>query len=253
MRAVWTLLIVTLACAGPRRGDPSNEPAAPQAEVQPRHSDEILWKSIGTSVEGRPIRCRRVGHGPRRVLWIGGIHGNEREGSVATAELASAFRAAGLVASVTLTIVEDCNPDGSAAGTRGNANGVDLNRNFPASNARPGTTPLSEPESRALHDLIVAGQPHAVLVAHSWGVKARGPKQFINFDGPAEDLARTFSSISGYELLRSYRMPPTRGSLGSWVGIDMQVPILTIEYMRGKDPTEAWIDTREAILAVIAG
>ena len=36
---------------------------------------------------GPAVARLRIGHGPRRVLWIGGTHGNEREGSVATANL----------------------------------------------------------------------------------------------------------------------------------------------------------------------
>ena len=57
------------------------------------------------------------------------------------------------------------NPDGVAAGTRGNAHGVDLNRNFPY-DWRPlgggeysGPAPLSEPESRAAHRLILESSP----------------------------------------------------------------------------------------------
>src|SRR5688572_11324952 len=41
------------------------------------------WRELGRSVEGRPIRARTVGHGPRHVLWIGGIHGDETEGTLA--------------------------------------------------------------------------------------------------------------------------------------------------------------------------
>ena len=44
---------------------------------------------------------------------------------------------------------------------------------------------------------------------------------------------------------------PTPGSLGSWVGRTLGVPILTLEYHRGHDPVSCWLDTREAILSVI--
>lgn len=223
----------------------------PAIEVEPEQTD---WIEIGVSVRGLPIRCKTVGEGPRRVLWVGGIHGNEREGAVATANLESAFRSASdLWKHVTLTIIEDINPDGSAAGTRRNANRVDLNRNFPAKNALPKSRPLSEPESRVLRDVIESVEPDTVLVAHSWGRKPKGPKRFINYDGPAERLASIFELISGYPVKLSRHLPPTPGSLGSWVGIDRQIPILTIEYMRGVDPELAWTETREAILAVIRG
>ena len=67
-------------------------------------------------------------------------HGNEREGVVATADLPQAFATAGLADDVTLWILQDENPDGSAANTRYNANGVDLNRNLPASDFDPSKT-----------------------------------------------------------------------------------------------------------------
>jgi protein MpaA len=46
---------------------------------------------------------------------------------------------------------------------------------------------------------------------------------------------------------------PTPGSLGSWVGGTLGLPILTLEYPRGHDPRLAWEETRAAILAVVAG
>ena len=105
------------------------------------------WEAVGTSVQGRPIRARTLGHGPRKVLFIGGIHGDETEGAYSTAELPAAFEAAGLADAVTLTILEDANPDGRAAGTRDNANGVDINRTFPAKNfdTSNGGEPVSQP------------------------------------------------------------------------------------------------------------
>jgi murein peptide amidase A len=208
------------------------------------------WQTIGTSHEGRPLRIRRVGRGPRRVLWVGGIHGNEREGKVATDDLPRAFlEVPGAVEQVTLTILEDVNPDGSAANTRGNARGIDLNRNYPAGNflAGPqyGERPLDQPEAKALHDLVLAERPHLVIVAHSWR-----NDHFINFDGPAERLAELFSQKSGYRVQPSDKIAPTPGSLGSWIGRTLGIPILTLEYQRGSNPIGCWMDTRKAILAV---
>jgi hypothetical protein len=208
------------------------------------------WKIIGHSVQGRPLRAATYGSGPRHVLWIGGIHGNEREGSVATGELPAALLAApGGEQAVTLTVLEDANPDGSAMHIRGNANGVDLNRNFPAhnfvANRMFGREPLSQPESQALRDLISAVQPHVVLIAHSWS-----GDHFVNFDGPARELAARFAQLSGYPVRVSEDIPATPGSLGSWLGQELGVPVLTIEYLRGREPAEAWRETKDAVLAV---
>jgi hypothetical protein len=224
----------------------------PAPPPPPAREPAIAERQFGLSVEGRPLRLRVAGDGPRRVLWIGGIHGDEREGSVATAELPHAFLARPKLAErVRLWVVEDVNPDGSARGTRRNARGVDLNRNYPARNFRPspdnGPSPLSEPEALALHALVQQIRPELVIVAHS----ARG-RHFINWDGPAERHAARFSSLTRYPIVASEALHGTPGSLGSWLGRDLQVPILTLEHRNGADPRQCWERTREAILAVIA-
>jgi protein MpaA len=215
--------------------------------------DTPRWQVLGTSVQGRPIRSLTVGHGPRTVLFVGGIHGDEPEGAYSTAQLPAAFAAAGLADTVTLTILEDANPDGRAAGTRSNANGVDVNRNFPASNfdtTNPmwGREPLSQPESRVLYDTINRINPNLVMVAHAWS-----GRHFINFDGPARELADRFSAASGLPEEESTSFAPTPGSLGSYVGRDRGTPILTIEVLKGTDQTAVWEQLRAALLQAIAG
>jgi murein peptide amidase A len=228
----------------------NSTPASPEPSAPPGAAD---WEVIGTSVQGKPIRAQTIGQGPRKVLFIGGIHGDEAEGAVATAELPAAFEAAGLAEAVTLTIIEDANPDGRAARTRGNANGVDVNRNFPAANfdstdPSNGGTPLSQPESRAVKDTIDRIQPSLVLVAHSWA-----GRHFINFDGPAREIAERFSASSGLPVEASSSFAPTPGSLGSYFGRDRGIAILTIEVLKGSDPTAVWGQIREALLQAIAG
>lgn len=208
---------------------------------------------IGTSVQGRPIRSLTLGQGQRKVLFVGGIHGDETEGAYTTTQLPIAFTHTALVDSVTLTIVEDTNPDGRAAGTRDNANGVDVNRNFPASNfdgsdPKSGRSPLSQPEARALHDLINRVKPNLVIVMHSWV-----GRQFVNFDGPASAIAERFAATSGWTVEESNSFAPTPGSLGSFVGRDCGTPILTIEVRKGADPNDVWEKIRQALLDVIGG
>ncbi|TDK86506.1 MULTISPECIES: M14 family zinc carboxypeptidase [Mycolicibacterium] len=211
------------------------------------------WQPIATTVQGRPIRALTVGHGPHRVLFVGGIHGDEPEGSHTAAELPVAFTEAGLDEVAALTVIEDINPDGRAAGTRGNANGIDVNRNFPASNfdatiTESGGEPLSQPESRALVETIDRVRPSLILVAHSW----RG-RQFINFDGPAREIAEQFSATSGLPVEESSAFAPTPGSLGSYAGRDRGMPLLTIEVLRGTDPNVVWTSLKTALLDAIHG
>lgn len=213
------------------------------------------WQTIGRSVQGRPLRVLRVGHGPRRVLWIGGTHGNEPQGIVATASLPQAFESAGLADDVTLWVLEDENPDGRAANSRYNANGVDLNRNLPASNfdssdPRNGGRPLSQPESAALFDLVNSIQPDLILSAHA--DSTRPP--YVIADGPPSPLAALFAQLSGMPATTSADLGhATPGSLGSWWGVDIYKPVLTIEYGFGSDPARDWESTSNAILRVIRG
>src|SRR5690349_11109042 len=84
---------------------------------------------IGYSVEGRPILATLNGDpaAPLQVLVFGSIHGNETAGMRVTRQLL----ARPAPRNAALRIVPTLNPDGVAANTRGNAHGVDLNRNFP--------------------------------------------------------------------------------------------------------------------------
>lgn len=259
MRAALFVPLLAIACVSSHPRDPewrrAGEVKAAVADASSWPSAAPQWQVVGRSVEGRPLRLLRVGNGPRRVVWIGGIHGDEREGARATAELPRAFLdTPGAAEAVTLTILEDANPDGSVHGTRCNKNGVDLNRNYPATNYLPGDArgerPLDQPEARVVHDLLLEERPHATVVAHAWR-----NDHFVNFDGPAEAerLARLFAERSGFPVKASDKIAPTPGSLGSWVGRTLDMPILTVEYLRGSEPMANWVDTKKAILAIVLG
>ena len=119
----------------PERVEVQEEQEEGVVDAAGHEASDLPWREIGRSVQGRPILLTTVGRGPRQVIWVGGIHGDEREGSVATERLPDELRSFGdSIDKVTLHMVQNLNPDGTAAGRRGNANGVDLNRNFPAEN-----------------------------------------------------------------------------------------------------------------------
>ena len=99
-----------------------------------------------------------------------------------------------------------------------------------------------------MYDTIERIQPDLVLVAHSWA-----GRQFVNFDGPAREIAERFSAFSGMSVEESSSFAPTPGSLGSYFGRDRGTPILTIELLKGSDPQADWEKIREALLQAIAG
>ncbi len=131
-------------------------------------SDLVTVRSIGRSVEQReipalflslaqPLGARRPG--VLTVLVSCQQHGNEPSGKEAALALARdlAFDGADLLRHMDLILVPQVNPDGAEAGTRDNAADIDLNRTH---------TILSEPESRALHDLFLDWMPEVTLDVH---------------------------------------------------------------------------------------
>ena len=127
---------------------------------------------IGRSVEGRPIVVVTRGESSgTRVLVVGCIHGNECAGRAIVRRL----KRIAIPNSVELLLVPALNPDGARAGTRQNARGVDLNRNFgrgwrgggqPGDTYYPGPRPFSEPETRVARRLIERTKPHITIWYH---------------------------------------------------------------------------------------
>ena len=128
--------------------------------------------AIGHSVRGRPIVAYERGdRSAPATLVVGVIHGTEPAGLAVISRL----RRMPLPPHVHLWLVPTVNPDGLAAGTRQNAHGVDLNRNWPvawARNGRPwdgaysGPRPLSEPENRAMRAFILRIRPKLTIWYH---------------------------------------------------------------------------------------
>jgi protein MpaA len=189
------------------------------------------WRQVGVSVQGRPILMRSFGAGSRRVLVIGGIHGSEYGSDVA--EAFSAWLAANqtaLPAGTQVDVVACANPDGRAAGKKGNADGVNLNGNFPTANWKQqqyltttaGLRPGSEPETQTLMRLLEAGYVRVVSL-HSQG-------GFIDYNGPGgRALASRISSESGLPVKKLGPASAYAGSLGTYVPERYGIPVLTFE------------------------
>ena len=165
---------------------------------------------IGDSVRGRPIVAiaDRPPQTRLRVLVVGCIHGNETAGMRVTRRLIAASAPSG----VELWVVPTLNPDGVAAGTRGNAHGVDLNRNFPfgwrplGGGEYSGSGPLSEPESRAALGLIRRIRPDLTIWFHQ-------PFGLVDRSGGDPAVERRYAQLVGLPLVGLRRYP---GSASSW-------------------------------------
>jgi protein MpaA len=148
------------------------EPAVPptdESSVPPTSPETI---DVGTSVEGRPITALRRGDPDgRAVLVIGVIHGDEWAGL----EIVERLETLPVPDGIDLYLIDSMNPDGVAHDVRHNANGVDLNRNFPYNwgpIAEPGNweyagpSAASEPETQAMVAFIGELRPDILVWYH---------------------------------------------------------------------------------------
>jgi murein peptide amidase A len=184
---------------------------ARKAHTGPRPSRHGVL--LGSSVRRTPIRAEVLyASGARRnVVVFGCIHGNETAGIAVAGRLARGAAVAG----VNLWVVPDLNPDGVAAGTRQNADGVDLNRNFPwhwkplgprGTQQYPGPRPISEPESRIARALILRLRPAVTIWFHQ-------PLGVVDESGGSVAVERRFARVAHLPLRRLTRYP---GSAASW-------------------------------------
>ena len=169
---------------------------------------------IGRSAEDRPIRATRIGdpQAPVTVLVVGSIHGSETAGHAVISELRRRIPPSG----VQLWLVTTANPDGARAGTRQNARGVDLNRNFPRrwrGGGRPGDTyypgpsAASEPETRILQRFVERVDPDVTVWYHQ-------ALALVNQSPGAErDVVRAYARRT---RLTARELPRYRGTAASW-------------------------------------
>lgn len=204
--------------------------ATPAADSLFAGADSVV---IGRSALGQPLQLHRWGNRSQpRILVLGGIHGDEAPAAEFADSLLQFLKGRdAAVSGRELYVLPAVNPDGLAAGTRQNANGVDLNRNWPSRDFRSdkagerqygGKNPLSEPESLALRDLMAKLEPELLVILHT-------PYNCVNYDGPAADLAARLAKDLELPLRKDIGYP-TPGSLGSYYGKELGLPVITLEF-----------------------
>jgi hypothetical protein len=167
----------------------------------------------------------------KRILVFGQIHGDEPEAG----ELALIWieRVLSIPAKNTWRIVPRLNPDGGALKTRTNQNNIDLNRNFPTKDweelalkeweAKTGKNPRrfsgnvggSEPETKCAIKQIEDFKPDVIVSIHT-------PYGLLDYDGPKSKRVK-FSGLP-WQSLGTFP-----GSLGRYMWVERNVPVLTIE------------------------
>lgn len=182
-------------------------------------------QKIGESAERRDINVFEIGSGPIEILFVGGLHtGREDNTRRLAGEILGYFlgKPAEAPEKITLYILPNANPDGAAKNIHNNSKGVDLNRNWPTLNWRSdpyhpsygrvlgagGNAPLSERETKSLHDFIMEEKPAVIFVWHSRAGTVSG-----NNVGFSNDLARIYARVSGYNYIDQWPYYEVTGSL----------------------------------------
>ena len=178
-----------------------------------------------------------------KLLVIAGIHGEEPE---TTFLLSRALRAFG-DNFYSVAFVLCANPDGMTLGTRGNANGVDLNRNFKTQNfstekvgsrsileaprdtlLSPGKAAESEPETQALVALVEKLKPSAILSIHAPMGCVDAPQKTVLVECLMDAFNLPWLPDIGYK---------TPGSFGTWCGergiecVTLELPRMSLEQL----------------------
>lgn len=232
------------------------------AELTAMYPGIVTSGSIGTSVQGRNIPFVVLGNpaAPHSIMIQSSIHAREyivSQSTMATIEYYAMQFAAGNLADVLATtcfyIVPMANPDGVtmaqsvAPDWKANANGVDLNRNFPigweltGGPAAPGPqkfkgfTPASEPETRALMAFASARNYSCYISYHQQG-------NIIYYDDDLTSpvtsalstaLAATVNGINRYAMVNTTGTNATNtttyGGFGDYVLMGLQKPGITVE------------------------
>jgi protein MpaA len=207
------------------------------------------YRIVGQSVQNRPMLCLEMGEGSDITFILASIHGDEHAGTPLVRHLASYLRQhQATLKGRKVVLMAVANPDGYANNTRYNAKGVDLNRNFEAANRintrQTGLIPLSEPEARVIRQLIQEYKPDRIISIHQ-------PLSCIDYDGPGKMLA---DHMGQYCALPVKKVGARPGSLGSYAGVTLGIPIITLEMTEADsklDSAALWQKYGRAMLAAI--
>lgn len=181
---------------------------------------------LGRSVQGRKIFAWRLGEpGKRRIVMISSMHGDEPH----TRQILWSLRDGRPIKGIDLWVIPAYNRDGLARRTRGNARGVDLNRNYPYRWARlggryySGPGPGSEPETRAVRTFLRQVKPRRVLSFHQ-------PLHGVDTDTKNPAFARRLARALGLPRTRLDCGGICHGTMTGWYNNNFAGAALTIEY-----------------------
>jgi len=234
------------------------------------HPDIVILDTLGYSVQGRMILAAKVSDNPSleedepEFRIIGNHHGNEYMGiemglsmlQYLTDNYGSNPQVTHLVNDLETWIIPMMNPDGRTAGSRYNANGVDLNRDYGYIwNGEGGSpAPFSQPETRAIR---LHGLEHNFSISLSYHTTAAYVNYVWNYrDFPVPDsafivnISTEYGSYTPYTVIEGYEWYQTYGDCNDWSYGSRGDIDATIETANSDIPT-TWNYNRPAMLAMM--
>jgi hypothetical protein len=241
--------------------------------------------SFGTTVQGRSLWAFLITDNPdseeneAEVRLAANIHGDEVVGKELllalidslTKTYATSATIANLVNNRAIWIVPSLNPDGNMLSQRYNANGEDLNRDYPVPDGGSNGGSVSGTETETQQTISYWGAKHTSLsmVFHGGAVVANYPWDYTTTICPDDALARTVSL--GYSKLNTPMYNSTeftngitnggawyivRGSLQDWSYNSTGGLEITVECSNDKWPAAStlpgfWNDNKNSLLYFI--
>jgi hypothetical protein len=186
---------------------------------------------------------------------VGTVHGDEPDGKRVVDELMTQS----VDSDTEIWVLRDANPDGAELVTRRNANGVDLNRNFPVkwvasdpmARTYSGPSPASEPETLALMNAVETIKPKRIVVFH---------QPYAQIDCPPERPATISDRLSQLTGFKSECIPgeksgsPTNSYTGTFtIWVNSSFPEATaVTFELGLTTMQAKIETIANALRALA-
>ncbi len=279
MRFIFFFLMSPILCAQERESVEKWCNKVKRSSVQLKWNldpcAKLNWKVLGNSQQNIPLVYAEFGSqkAHNTTLIFAMVHGDEVTPLYLGIKAAEWMQANGpLLRDERVVIAPLVNPDGffKAHRTRVNANGVDLNRNFPTrdwdskalhlwkakykSDKRryPGSFARSEPETLFQEELIRLIKPQKIISIHA-------PLNFLDYDGPNTLSLFKFPKQYVHECLKLRSQLKAvsggfyPGSLGNYAGQERGIPTLTLE-LPTADPRHAtryWQKFKQGLSTVI--
>ena len=211
----------------------------------------LPWQVVGQSENGHNIYLLDIGRGETTTIIFGAFHGDEQTGFHLVCQLAESLYTHPDWIHERALLVPVVNPDGLMARTRTNANGVDINRNFPTGNWSPvytkkryfpGINPGSEAETQIVMGLLEKYHPDKIITIHE-------ALEMNNYDGPARELAELLASYNHYPVTTDVGYA-TPGSFGNYAGKERKIPTVTLE-LPDTDIETAWQQNWQGLIDAI--